>query len=142
MKRLLALVLATLIPATSADSAYDWRKDPIESTVGVHIVPNFGDDPTIFSPDISAQAVHSALQSVDWINGFNQVVVVISPGVSMEVGGSLNPDHGLSAIYRNRPEGVEAVTKDAPESIADLEAILQAFLKRDDSWQQVQEFTF
>ncbi len=60
----------------------------------------------------------------------------------MEVGGSLNPDHGLSAVYRNRPTKTEMVTKNAPGSIADLEAILLAFLKKDESWRQVQEFGF
>lgn len=60
----------------------------------------------------------------------------------MEVGGSLNPDHGLSAVYRNRPAKAEMVTKNAPDSIAELEAILLAFLKNDESWRKVQEFGF
>jgi hypothetical protein len=142
MKKFVAVILAMLLPACSAQPMQSWETDPVESRVGIHVIPNFGDDPTIFSRDISPQAVHTALQSVDWVKGFHQVVVVVSPGISMEVGGSLNPDHGLSAVYRNRPKGLEAVTKDAPESISALEAILLAFLKQDDSWQKVQEFTF
>jgi hypothetical protein len=142
MNRFLAAILAMLLPACSGEPTHSWETDPVESRVGIHIISNFGDDPAVFSSNISAQAVQAALQRVDWVNGFHQVVVVISPGVSMEVGGSLNPGHGLSAVYRNRPKGIEAVSKDAPESISGLEAILLAFLRQDDSWQKVQEFTF
>jgi hypothetical protein len=142
MKRILATLLALLLPASAPHQMHAWQEDPIESRVGIHIVPNFGDDPTEFNPNVSAEAVRTALMSVDWVNGFHQVVVVTSPGISMEVGGSLNPDHGLSAVYRNRPEGLEAVTREAPETIAQLEAILLAFLEPGDSWQQVQVFDF
>jgi len=58
------------------------------------------------------------------------------------LGGSLNPDHGLSAVYRNRNEQTEAVTKEAPETVEDMEAILIAFLKPGDGWMQVQAFEF
>jgi hypothetical protein len=142
MSRILTAIFAMLLAACSTEPVAAWQKDPVESKVGIHVIPNFGDDPTTYSPDISAPAVQAALQSVDWTNGFHQIVVVISPGVSMEVGGSLNPDHGLSAVYRNRPAKTEVVTKNAPGSIADLEAILLAFLKKDESWRQVQEFGF
>ena len=142
MTKLVAILLALLLPSCSAQPTQSWETDPVESRVGIHVIPNFGDDPTVFNPDISPEAVQSALQSVDWVNGFHQVVVVVSPGISMEVGGSLNPEHGLSAFYRNRSKGIEAVTKDAPESIDKLRAILLAFIKQDDSWQRVQEFTF
>ena len=142
MKSFFATLLALLLPASAPQQVHAWQEDPIESRVGIHIVPNFGDDPTEFIPDVSAEAVRTALKSVDWVRGFHQVVVVTAPGISMEVGGSLNPDHGLSAVYRNRPEGLEAVTREAPETIAQLEAILLAFLEPGDSWQQVQVFDF
>jgi hypothetical protein len=142
MKRVLLSFLILLLPASAAAQAPAWEIDPVESKVGIHVVPNFGDDPTVYSPTISEDAVRSALQSVDWVDGFNQVVVVLSPGTSMEVGGSLNPDHGLSAVYRNRNEQIEAVTKDAPETVADMEAILVAFLKPGNSWTRVREFEF
>lgn len=60
----------------------------------------------------------------------------------MEVGGSLDPEHGLSAVYRNRRAGIQAVTREAPKTVSDLEAILLAFIKPGDGWQQVQEFDF
>ena len=142
MKNLFATLLALLLPASAPQQVHAWQDDPVESKVGIHVIPNFGDDPTEFNPEISQEAVRAALNSVDWVTGFHQVVVVTSPGISMEVGGSLNPDHGLSAVYRNRPEGLEAVTREAPETIPQLEAILLAFLEAGDSWLKVQAFDF
>lgn len=142
MKRLLDLLLSMLLPPASTAQQTTWETDPTETEVGIHVIPNFGDDPVIHSPDIDEAAVRSALQSVDWVNGFHQVVVVLSPGTSMEVGGSLDPEHGLSAMYRNRREGIEAVTREAPETLGDLEAILLAFIEPGDGWRQVQAFNF
>lgn len=142
MKRLLAVLLSILLPTSAPAQAPAWEKDPTESRVGIHVIPNFGDDPTVYSQEITEAAVRSALKSVDWATGFHQVVVVLSPGTSMEVGGSLDPEHGLSAMYRNRHKGIEAVTRDAPKTVSDLEAILLAFIKPGDGWKQVRKFDF
>ncbi|MDI9240097.1 hypothetical protein QLQ15_14375 [Lysobacter sp. LF1] len=142
MNRLLLSVLILLLPACAAAQKHAWETDPVESKVGIHVIPNFGDDPTVYSPIITEDSVRSALRSVDWDSGFHQVVVVLSPGTSMEVGGSLDPRHGLAAVYRNRSEMAEAVTKQAPETVDDMEAILVAFLKPGDGWMRVQEFEF
>ena len=142
MKRLLAVLLSILLPTSAPAQTPAWKKDPTESRAGIHVIPNFGNDPTVYSQAITEAAVRSALKSVDWEKGFHQVVVVLSPGTSMEVGGSLDPEHGLSAIYRNRHKGIEAVTRDAPRTVSDLEAILIAFIKPGDGWQQVQKFDF
>ena len=142
MKLQLLSFLSLFIPASALAQAHAWEANPVESKIGIHVIPNFGDDPTVYLPIISEEAVRSALRSVDWVNGFHQVVVVLSPGTSMEVGGSLEPDHGLAAVYRNRHEQTEAVTKYAPEAVDDLEAILIAFLNLGDGWTRVQEFEF
>ncbi|MGY0613411.1 hypothetical protein [Luteimonas sp. A501] len=142
MKRLLAVLLSILLPTSAAAQTPDWETDPTESRVGIHVIPNFGDDPTVYSPEITEAAIRSALKSVDWVAGFHQVVVVFAPGTSMEVGGSLDPEHGLSAMYRNRREEIVAVTREAPETVSDLEAILLAFIKPGEGWKQVQEFDF
>lgn len=142
MKRLLALLLSTLLPTSAAAQTSAWETDPTESMVGIHVIPNFGDEPTEYSPEISEAAVRSAINSVDWVTGFHQIVVVLSPGTSMEVGGSLDPEHGLSGVYRNRRERIHAVTREAPQSVSDMEAILLAFIKPGEGWKQVQEFEF
>lgn len=141
MNRILAAMLALLLPACAPEpTQHAWETHPVESRIGTHMIPNFGDDPTRFSPETTGTSIRTALESVDWENGFHQVVVVTSPGVSMEVGGSLDPDHGLSAVYRNRRERIELITKVAPRSIAELEIILLAFAKQDDSWRTIREF--
>jgi hypothetical protein len=142
MKRLLAILLSLLVATNAVAQTVAWDSDPTESIVGIHVVPNFGDEPTIHTPEITETAIRSALRSVDWAHGFHQVVVVLSPGTSMEVGGSLDPQHGLSAIYRNRHESTEAVTRDAPQTVDDMEAILVAFLAPGDEWKRVREFDF
>ncbi|RXR06102.1 hypothetical protein [Pseudoxanthomonas composti] len=131
-----------LLPVSSQLETDAWRSDPAESEVGIHVVPNFGDDPAVSSPTISNDAIHAALRSVDWINGFHQVVVVTSPGISMEVSGSLDPGHGLSALYRDRHNRSEAVIIDPPETIDEMENILIAFVRQQDTWRQKFEFDF
>jgi hypothetical protein len=141
MNRFLAAMLVLLLPACAPEPMrHAWETDPIESRIGTHVIPNFGDDPARFSSEISEAGIRTALKSVDWESGFHQVIVVTAPGVSMEVGGSLDPDHGLSAVYRNRHERTELITRDAPRSIAELEAILLAFAKNDDSWRKIRAF--
>lgn len=142
MKRLLASLFAILLPVSSPAQTDSWQSDPAESQVGIHVIPNFGDDPAVSSPTISNDAIRAALRSVDWINGFHQVVVVTSPGISMEVGGSLDPEHGLSAMYRDRHERVDAVIINPPETVEEMESILIAFIRQDDSWRQEYEFDF
>ena len=142
MKKFLADLLSVFLPVSAPQISSSWESDPVESKVGIHVLSNFAQDIYVFSEGVTEKNVRDALQSVDWIGGFHQIVVVTSPGISMEVGGSLNPDDGLSAVYRDRTRGIEAVTKEGPEDIAALQAILLAFLKPGDDWQQVQEFSF
>ena len=142
MKRLLASLLSLLLPVSSPAQMGTWKSDPTESNVGIHVIPNFGDDPVVFSSTVSNDAIHTALQSVDWIKGFHQVVVVTSPGISMEVGGSLDPEHGLSAMYRDRPDRIDAVIVNPPETVEEMESILISFIGQDDSWRQEYEFDF
>lgn len=142
MKSLFARILTLLVPVTPSVVADDWRADPVESRAGIHVVSNFGDEEVFFSTEISAQAIRRALQLVDWEEGFHAVTVVLTPGVSMDVSGSLDPQHGLSAMYRNRHEHREAVIREAPESVEQMEAILLAFIEPGDGWKDKWTFDF
>lgn len=142
MKRLLGSLLSFLLPTTAMAQAYDWKTDPIESHVGIHVISDFGKNHTVYSRSVSEVSIRAVLRSVDWINGFHQIVVVSSPGISMEVGGSLNPEDGLSGVYRDHHRPLRAVTKEAPQSVSDMEVILIAFTKPEDEWKHVQEFVF
>ena len=141
MSRPLLLTLMLMI-WPFASSASDWESEASETQVGVHVITNLGEEQHLVSSAISKQTIHSALRNLDWVNGFHQVVVVTSRGVSMEVGGSLDPGHGLSAMYRNRANRVDAVIVSPPETVEDMESILLSFIGKDDAWRQEYEFTF
>lgn len=129
MSRSLLLTLFLMLwPITSLGS--DWEPDPSETEVGIHVISNFGKQQRIVTSIISERTIHDTLQSLDWDNGFYQVVVVTSRGVSMEVGGSLDPGHGLSAVYGNRTGRTEAVTMNPPETVEEMESILFAFIRK------------
>jgi len=141
MTRPLLLTLLLMIwPFTSFGS--DWESEASETEIGVHVLSNFGEEQHLVSSTISKQTIRDALRSLDWVNGFHQVVVVTSRGVSMEVGGSLDPEHGLSAMYRSRADRVDAVILNPPETVEEMENILLSFIGKDDSWRQDYEFTF
>ncbi len=142
MKRFLTSLFTMLLPISSPAQTNSWQSDPAESKVGIHVISNFGDDPVVSYPTISNDAIQSVLRSVDWINGFHQVVVVTSPGISMEVGGSLDPEHGLSAMYRDRYDRVDAVIINPPETIEEMENILIAFNRQDGTWRKEYAFDF
>ena len=87
------------IPEPSADETPEasWESDPVESRVGVHCLSQFGDVHEFVDEEITKEGVSRLLRSLDWSSKFHQVFVVATPGVSMEVGGSLDVEHGLCA---------------------------------------------
>ncbi|HBS54110.1 MAG TPA: hypothetical protein DEA38_00040 [Stenotrophomonas sp.] len=111
-------------------------------TPRVHVISDFGDAHHLAANEATPQTIRDALQSVDWVHGFHQVVVVVEPGVSMEVGGSLDPQHGLSAMYENHAEGVQAVIIDPPSSVDEMQDILLSFIEGGDTWKNEYAFQF
>lgn len=127
-------------PNEAREPVLDVPEGPEDGRVGIHVVPYFGDDGRTFIPELTDAAVRNAIRSLDWEDGFHQVIVVRATGVSMETGGSLDPETGLAAAYRDLANDVMAVTRQAPESVAELEAIQCAFLKSGDAWRDVCAF--
>mgnify|MGYP001189806281 FL=1 len=60
----------------------------------------------------------------------------------MEVGGSLNGIDGLSAMYRDRNNRVDAVIKRPPETVKQMQEILESFISENGNWQQLYDFEF
>lgn len=118
-----------------------WVNDKTETEVGVHLLLANGENIHV-SSELKFSIIKDKLNSLDWINNFYQFVVVTQPGVSMEVGGSLNGVDGLSAMYRNRQDRVDAVIKNPPESFYEMEKILEEFLKPNNVWMQKYDFEF
>lgn len=113
---------------------------PEQLVKGVHLIRNFGESYGYLGENIEVEHVVALLRKQPWRTEFLQFVVVIQPGISMEVGGSLNDVDGLSAFYRNRLAGKEAVTKVAPESVDELEWIIRSFLMDDQKWKSLFDF--
>jgi hypothetical protein len=140
MKKSLIALLVTLLGLSSSNARPAWENDPIESVVGIHLLTEYGSQHRHLGKNLNASHVLSELRKLPWTKQFMQFVVVTKPGVSMEVGGSSNGIDGLSAVYRNRHEAVEAVTKVAPASVEEMEYILGSFLNGDGKWKAL--FTF
>ena len=120
----------------------DWRDDPTETVVGVHLLSDYGGGQTLLSKEISKKIIAQEIQKLDWENNFYQFVVVLKPGVSMEVGGSLNGVDGLSAMYRNRHNRIDAVINDAPETVLQMQRILESFILGGEEWRKEYDFDF
>jgi len=140
MNKSLIALLVTLLGLSSSNAKPAWENDPIESVVGIHLLTEYGSQHRHLGKNLNASHVLSELRKLPWTKQFMQFVVVTKPGVSMEVGGSSNGIDGLSAVYRNRHDAVEAVTKVAPASVKEMEYILGSFLNGDGKWKAL--FTF
>jgi hypothetical protein len=127
-------------PNEACELVLNIPEGPEDGRVGIHVIPYFGDEGREFIPELTEAAVRKAIRSLDWEDGFHQIVVIRAPGISMETGGSLDPEHGLAAAYRDNANDIVAVSRHAPESLAELEAIQFAFLKGGDAWRQVCAF--
>ncbi len=117
-------------------------EDDPTAVPGIHVISGFGEVHRLAASRATPQTIRDALQSVDWVHGFHQIVVVVTPGVSMEVGGSLDPQHGLSAMYENHAKGVQAVITEPPSSVEEMQDILLSFIEGDDAWKIEYRFNF
>ena len=142
MKNLLASIIIFLLSATNYALASSWENEPSESIKGIHLLYEYGAKYSFLSKQVSPAIIRRELGKLDWKNNFFQFVVVVEPGISMEVGGSLNPQDGLSAMYRDRHKRVDAVIISPPTSVNEMEEILVSFIKADGAWKDKYAFEF
>jgi hypothetical protein len=142
MKKLLTSIFALVLGATSYVNALSWETEPSESIRGIHLLSNYGAKYSFISEQVSPAIIRRELDKLDWKNNFYQFVIVLQPGISMEVGGSLNPQDGLSAMYRDRHKRVDAVIVSPPTSVTEMGDILVSFIDADGSWRNKYEFEF
>ena len=119
-------------PDETRPLASDCSDVAIYQRIGIHIFPYFGEEETVYVAELTDGAVRQAIRSLDWEQGFHQVIVVREPGVSMETSGSLLPNH--------RTTNATLMAREVPETIPELEAIQLAFIKGGDAWRSVREF--
>lgn len=110
-------------------------RDPVLDNPGLHVLSGFADTHAYLTPNPSEDEIRRAIAPLDWEGGFHQVFLVKSPGKAIEVGGSLDPEHGLSSVYRDNAHEIYRVTREPPTTVAEMEAILLSFHRGDGLWE-------
>lgn len=108
--------------------------------VGLHVLSDFGARHEFISETPNRRLIQSTMRALDWETGFHQVILVRAPGVSMEVGGSLDPGDGLSSTFQDENEDVIRVTMEPPKTVREMEAILVSFMNDDGQWEQMFDY--
>jgi hypothetical protein len=133
--------LRSLFGAKAAKSPSQVTDPPDGRAIGLHVLSDFGDNYEFVSEAPNRPLIMSTIRALDWRNGFHQVILVTEPGVSMEVGGSLDPSDGLSSIYQDEKNDIYRVTAKPPSTVDEMEAILVSFLHGDGRWEQMYEYS-
>lgn len=111
--------------------------EPEHEKLGLHVYSGFGNKHYFITSRPTVEKIRKTLSALDWEEDFHQVVLVISPGESIEVGGSLNPNDGLSSVYRNNNENIYRVTRVPPSTVKEMERILISFVRGDGLWESM-----
>lgn len=114
--------------------------DPVEDAPGLHVLSDYGSEHGFVDKTPTEETIRATLRSLDWVGGFHQVVLVTSPGVSLEVGGSLDPDDGLAAVYRDSKNNIFRCPSKPPTTIENMEDLLISFYLGDGRWEHMYDF--
>ena len=114
--------------------------DPVEDVPGLHVLSDYGSRYGLVDKYPTEKSIRATIRSLDWVGGFHQVVLVTSPGVSLEVGGSLDPDDGLAAVYRHSKYKTFQCPTKPPATIENMEDLLVSFYFGDGRWKQMYDF--
>ena len=139
---MLKLLSKIFLIATTVCQPVIAAEDHFERTIGLHLLANYGSKYSFLSSSVSQSTINHEIHKLDWPNSFYQLILVLEPGISMEVGGSLNPSDGLSARYLNRDTKTEAVIIKSPESVQEMENILVQFSNGGNLWKTTYQFDF
>ncbi|MDP7288280.1 MAG: hypothetical protein QGH94_09845, partial [Phycisphaerae bacterium] len=85
----------------------------------------------VIAEDTTPEIVRDTMLSLDWL-GFHQVVLERLNGDWLEVGGSLDPNDGLSVAYGEN--GKESVIKVPPSTVDEMITILLSYLANSEDW--------
>lgn len=107
---------------------------------GLYVVRGYGRTCELASEVISVNAIEDLINRIDWQSGVHQVICTVRPGVSMEVGGALNGEEGLRAMYCNRREKIECVITEPPKNPAEMIEILVSFATSTELWHEKYSF--
>ena len=116
------------------------ESDPVGSVVGLHVLTDFAGGHIYITENPTPEIIVKTIRDLDWVNGFHQVIITSSPGVSMEVGGSLRSEDGLSSVYRDTNNRIYRVTKVPPSTVEQMEKILLSFHAGNNKWEKMYEY--
>jgi hypothetical protein len=139
-KNRILTALYSLFGAKAAKSPSQVTDTPDGRKVGLHVLSDFGDTHEFVSEAPDRGLITSTIRALEWRNGFHQVILVTAPGVSMEVGGSLDPSDGFSSVYQDENNDIYRVTVSPPGTVGDMEAILVSFLLGDGRWEGMYDY--
>jgi len=114
--------------------------DPVEEIPGLHVLSEYGDQHRFLDKNPTEETIRATIRGLDWVGGFHQVLLVKSPGVSLEVGGSLHPDDGLASVYRDWQNNIYRVTREPPTTVKNMEDLLVSFHLGDGRWEQTYNY--
>lgn len=101
--------------------------DPIDYVPGLHVLSEFGAEHRFVDKNPTEEIIRATIRGLDWIDGFHQVLLVTSPGISLEVGGSLDPEDGLASVYRDEKNEIFRVTREPPTTVENMVDLLVSF---------------
>ena len=111
--------------------------EPVPDVPGLHVWSEYGAEDRLVDKNPTEETIRATIRGLDWIGGFHQVFLVTSPGVSLEVGGSLDPDDGLSSAYRDLKRKIFRVVTEPPTTVENMEDLLVSFYLGDGQWERM-----
>ena len=120
--------------ATDADERIG---ESIERVPGLHVLSDYGAEHRLVDRNPSERTIRTTIRSLDWHGGFHQVLLVTYSGDCFEVGGSLDPDDGLSSSYGQSKKGILKVISEAPTTVGQMEDLMVSFYRGDGVWERL-----
>ena len=112
----------------------------VGTTPGLHVFSDYGATHILVDKNPTERTIRQTVRGLDWAGGFHQVLLVTSPGVSLEVGGSLDPEDGLSSMFSDVYKDVYRVIRKPPDSVRMMEDLLVSFHSGDGRWEHMADF--
>lgn len=127
-------------PSDDSTDAQESSSEPVDDFPGLHVLSEYGAQHRFVDKNPTEETIRATIRSLDWVGGFHQVILVTSPGVSLEVGGSLDPDDGLASVYRDSKNKIYRVTREPPITVEHMEDLLVSFYLGDGQWKRMYDY--
>lgn len=131
--RIFVIMVLTLVVSNCAKPYEEENILADGVSMKLEVISDYGSVVRTISDEATQEIVVSTMQSLDW-GGFHQVVLTKPNGDWLEVGGSLNPNDGLSVMHEKNK--TQEVIKTPPENVIEMTSFLAAYLEDTDEWRE------